>query len=195
MYLAPLAGEPDPEAADAAEHGADLDELLGPQATTIDLADVGRVRLDLLANSLTVEYGRGRLTVAFATPEAADACFTRLWRRLGEGCQLVPYRRDWWALARAPVAVLAGVLLVTGALALGLHLFEDAAARGSVSVAGAAGPGTHAPLPRHPLDVLAGWLDWQAVCGVGGAVAALVQVWLYRRLTQPPAVLELVRSQ
>jgi hypothetical protein len=195
MHLAPLAGGPKPETLAAVEAGADLDELLGPLATVIDLATVNHVRLDLLSNSLVVEYsGRGRLTVVFTTPEAADVCFTKLWRRLGEGCRLVPYRRDWWALARTPATVLALVLLLTAALATGLHLVEDPATRGSVSVAGAAGPGTHAPLPRSPLDALARWLDWRVVCGAGGGVAAVLQVWIYRRLTQPPAALELVRG-
>lgn len=195
MHVAPLAGPPKPDTLAAVEAGADLDEVLGPLATVVDLATVRRAKLDLLANALVVEYGgRGRLTVVFATPEAADVCFTKLWRRLGEECQLVPHARDWWALARTPLTVLALVLLVTAALALGLNLFEDAAARGSVSVAGAAGPGTHAPLPRGPLDAVAGWLDWRVVCGLGGAAAAAVQVWLYRRLTQPPAALVLVRG-
>jgi hypothetical protein len=195
MHLAPLTGDPKPETIAAVEGGADLDDLLGPLATVIDLTTVNHVKLDLLSNSLVVEYaGRGRLTVVFATPEAADACFTKLWRRLGDRCRLVPYKRDWWALAWTPATALVGVLLLTTALGLGLYLFEDGAARGSVSVAGAAGPGTHAPLPRPPLDALAGWLNWRVVCGAGGVAAAVVQVWLYRRLTQPPAALELVRN-
>ena len=157
------------------------------------------MKLDLLTNSLAVESGGGRagrtrLRVVFATPEAADACFTKLWRRLGDGFELLPYRRDWWALARTPVAVLALVLLLTAAVALGLSVFEDAAAHGSVSVAGGAGPGTHAPVPRSPFAALSGWLSWQAVCGLGGAAAAGLQVWLYRRVTQPPVSLELVRA-
>ena len=41
---------------------------------------------------------------------------------------------------------------------------------------------------------LARWLDWRVVCGLGGAVAAVLQVWIYRRLTQPPLSLELIRS-
>ena len=48
----------------------------------------------LLTNSLFVEYSRGyskqSLAITFATPEAADGCFWRIWRRLGEGCKLVP---------------------------------------------------------------------------------------------------------
>jgi hypothetical protein len=37
-------------------------------------------------------------------------------------------------------------------------------------------------------------MNWKVVCALGGAVAAASQVWLYRRLTTPPASLELVRS-
>src|SRR4051794_33053509 len=199
LRLTPLAGDPKPETVAAVEQGAGLDEVLDPLATVIDLSAVRRATLDLLSNSLVLEYAAGtrrtRLVVSFATPDAADVCFTKLWRRLGDSCRLARPERDWSALARTPLAVLAAVLLLTAALAVGLHLTEDAAAHGSVSVAGAGGPGTHAPLPRSPLDALAGWLNWRVVCGVGGAVAAVVQVWLYRRLTQPPASLELVRAE
>lgn len=198
LHLTPLAGDPKPEAVAAVERGIDLAEVLGPLATVVDLSTVTRVRLDLLTNSLILAYAaggrRGRLAIAFATPDAADVCFTKVWRRLGDGCQLVRQERDGWATARGPALVLLAVLAVTAGLAMGLHLFEDSAARGSVSVAGAAGPGTHAPLPRSPMDVLGGLLNWKVVCGVGGAVAAVVQVWLYRRLTRPPAALELVRG-
>lgn len=199
LHLTPLAGDPKPETVAAVERGVALDEVLGPLATVVELSAVTRARLDLLTNSLVIEYGtgvrRGRLVVSFSTPEAADVCFTKLWRRLGDGCQLVRQEDDWWATARGPALVLIAVFAVTALLAMGLHLFEDSAARGSVSVAGAAGPGTHAPLPRSPLDAVSGWLNWKVVCGVGGAVAAVVQVWLYRRVTRPPAALELVRVE
>jgi hypothetical protein len=199
LRLTPLAGDPKPETLAAVEQGADLDEVLDPLTTVIALSAVRRAKLDLLSNSLVLEYPAGirpgRLVVTFATPEAADVCFTKVWRRLGDSCRLARPDRDWSAMARTPLAVLVAVLLLTAALAVGLHLTEDSASRGSVSVVGAAGPGTHAPLPRSPLDTLAGWLNWKVVCGIGGVVAAVVQVWLYRRLTQPPAALELVRAE
>src|SRR5437764_1575978 len=73
LRLAPLAGPPKPETVAAAEAGADLDALLGPLTTVVKLAAARRVRLDLLTNSLIVEYagagaGVSRLTVVFATP-------------------------------------------------------------------------------------------------------------------------------
>jgi hypothetical protein len=40
---------------------------------------------------------------------------------------------------------------------------------------------------------LPGWADWRVVCGIGGAALAVVQVWLYRRLTRPPSRLVLTR--
>ena len=45
-----------------------------------------------------------------------------------------------------------------------------------------------------PVERLLGWMDWRVVCGLGGAAAAGSQVWLYRRLTAPPAALEVVRG-
>ena len=174
LHAAPLAGAPKAEVVAAAEAGGPLDDLLGPLAVAVDLIAVRRVRLDLMTNSLGVEYLRGlgtsRLTVVFATAEAADACFTKLWRRLGDGYALQPYARDAWALARAPLAVLAGVLLATAALVLALSAAEDMAS------------------PRPPR------LDWRAVCAASGVAAGAAQVWLYRRLTRPPASLEVLRT-
>ena len=195
LHAAPLAGAPRPETLAAVDSG-DLDDLLGPFAVTIDLAAVRRAKLDLLTNSLTVEYARagsssGRLTVAFATPEAADACFTKLWRRLG-GHRLRPYKRDAWAAARGPLALIAGVLLATALLVLVLSVFEDAApdrAAARLTSRGSSGAAT-----KSPAEMLVGWADWRWVCAAGGAAAAASQVWLYRRLTRPPVALELVRT-
>jgi len=202
LYLVPGAGDPDPDTVEAVESGADLDKLLGPQATVIELVSVRRLRLDLHANSVTVEYvgsglGTSRQRVTFATTEAADACFTKVWRRLGEGVALSPYRRDKWSLARAPLAVLAGALAATAVLVLLLSIFEDMASARAASRVAAPGLGelgARTNIPQSPLELLVSWLDWRVVCGVGGVAAALSQVWLYRRLTTPPSSLEVVRN-
>ena len=197
LHLAPLAGTPKPEIIAGLVGGDDLDDLLGPYAVTVDLIAVRDVKLDLLTNSLLVEYEKGGLSTAcvrivFATAETADACFTKLWRRLGEGYKLRPYTRDAWAAARTPLTLLIGVLLVTAALALALSVFEDmASARAAQRIGGLDGAKA---LPKSPLEALTGWMDWRAVCAVGGAAAAGAQVWLYRRLTRPPASLELMRG-
>ena len=189
LYVTPLAGTPKPKMLAAVEAGDDLDDLLGSLAVVIDLTSVSRVKLDLLGNALAVEYAKGglgtaRVKVVFETPEAADACYTKLWRRLGDGFALQPDARDAWTAARAPLALLAGALLVTAALAAGLSVFEDMASARAAANAGG----------RAPLDALVGWMDWRAVCAVGGVVAGVAQVWLYRRLTRPPAALELARA-
>jgi hypothetical protein len=175
LMTAPLAGPPRPEVVAAIEAGGDLDDVLGPLAVSVDLPAVRHVTLDLLANALHVVYANGpgtsRLTVSFATAEAADVCFTKLWRRLGEGYSLRPYKRDAWAVARAPLTLLLGVLLATALLVLVLSVAEDTA-----------GPAR------------AGGLNWKWVCAAGGAAAAGAQVWLYRRLTRPPEKLELKRN-
>ncbi|MBM3980723.1 MAG: hypothetical protein FJ304_10640 [Planctomycetes bacterium] len=197
LHVAPLTGAPKPEivaATVAAIAGCDdIDDLLGPFALSVDLASVRGVTLDLHTNSLIVEYAKGgtataALTVVFATPETADACFTKLWRRLGDGYKLQPYRRDAWASARAPLTLLIGALLATMALALLLSVFEDMAA------ARAGAPDGAPASPLAPLARLLDWMDWRAVCALGGAAMAAAQVWLYRRLTRPPAALELYRT-
>jgi hypothetical protein len=202
VYLTSEAGIPKPEVVTAVEAGADLEQVLGSLAVVIDLVSVRRLRLDLQTNSLVIEYlGNGVSTsqqrVTFATPEAADACFTKIWRRLGSGFGLASYRRDNWALARGPLGLLAGALLVTAALAIVLSVFEDMAsarAASRVNTPGLGELGSRMNLPQSPLEVLIGWLDWRVVCGLGGVVAAVSQVWLYRRLTTPPASLELIRN-
>lgn len=202
MHLAPLAGDPKPETVAAVENGANLDLLFGPLATVIDLNAVRRAKLDLHTNSLKLEsvgYGAGTRwqTITFATPEAADACFTKVWRRLGNAFEVLPHHKDTWAVVRAPVLALAAVLLATAALALVLSVFDDfAAARaaGAASTPGLGNLGTRTTVPKSPLEALIGWMSWQAVCVVGGMLAAGTQVWLYRRLTAPPAALEIMRK-
>lgn len=189
LHLAPKAGAPKADLVAAVEAGGDLDRLLGPLAVVVDLIAVCRLKLDLLANSLVVEYlagglGTSRLTVVLATPEAADACFTKFWRRLGDGYQLQPYKRDAWALSRGPLALLAGALVLTAALALAFSAFEDSAsARASASDG-----------PRVVSKAAPRWMDWRAVCAAGGVAAGASQVWLYRRLTRPPQALEVMRT-
>jgi hypothetical protein len=146
--------------------------------------------LDLVGNSLTIEYatsgpGKSCVRITFATAEAADACFTKIWRRLGEGYQLAPYQRDTWNTVRAPVLLLGLILFVTAGVSALASLHEDRALPGphveAVAPAGAE--------RRNVLD----WLSWKVVCGLGGAAAAGSQVWLYRRLTTPPVALDLVK--
>ena len=195
LYAAPLTGTPRAEAVAEAEAGGELDALLGPFAVVVDLGTIRRAKLDLLTNSIVIEYatrgvGTGRLKVTFATPEIADACYTKLWRRLGDRVRLLPYKREAWALARAPLGLLAAALVATAALALTLSVVEDTASERAVQRAGSA----VAPPPRSPLMALVGRVSWQAVCAAGGVGAALAQVWLYRRLTSPPQALEIVRD-
>lgn len=145
--------------------------LTGVTETVIDLAAVRRVTLDLVANTLTLD-ARSAVTVEFADAETADAVYTAVWRRLGRRFVLTPPRRSSWELARTPVAFMAGVLTGTIALSLTANALAD--------VGEGAGPlAAFAPA------------DWRAVCGLGGAALAGLQVWLYRRLTRPPHRLEL----
>ena len=203
VYLAPLGSDPRPETLEAITAGGDVEDYLGALATTIDLTGVCRVKLDLLSNSLNVdyigrEYSTGRATITFTTPEAADACFTKMWRRIGNGMKLNDAERDKAQLARAPLMLLFFSLVITAVLALLISVFEDF---GNARVAAQAGQVAVGPLgervdtiPKTPLEGLIGWMNWKVICAIGGAVAAASQVWLYRRLTTPPACLELVRS-
>jgi hypothetical protein len=176
LYLAPPGGRPGPEVVAAVENGADPEAVAGSPVTVVDLTSVRGAALDLTTNTLAVEYAApqaGRVAVQFACAEAADAVFTKLGRRLGDRFALAPVRPDPWAAARGPVAALVGVLLATAAAALVLSTAEGSA-------------------PSSPWAAVAAWADWRVVCGVGGALLAVIQVRLYRRLTRPPAHLELL---
>jgi hypothetical protein len=197
LVLAGPGGPPLPQLRAAAETGADLDGLLGPQDMCVELADVRRASFDLAGNAMTLDCGPSRVTVVFADADAADSCFTRLWRLLGKDCSLVPYRRDPWALAAAPLGLLAAVLILTAVLAGAVNTFDEYSAdrpAGSLSIPAAGPLGRPDDGSVSAMERLLGWMDWRVVCGLGGAAAAATQVWLVRRVTAPPAALELVRG-
>ncbi|MFO0799023.1 MAG: hypothetical protein U0804_16265 [Gemmataceae bacterium] len=201
LVLSPDRGPPRPEVLAAAELGDDLEELFGPLATTIGLRSVGRATLDLLRNSVTLAYagpaGPTRVRIEFESADAADSCFTKLWRRMGQDCALRPYRREGWALAAAPLGLLAAVLLLTAVLTITVSSFDEHAhdrPAGVVSVPAAGSLGNPGDSAMSPLECWLGWMDWRVICGFGGAAAAGTQVWLYRRLTAPPRALVVVRG-
>jgi len=201
LYVAPLTGSPKPEILAAIDSGADLDALLGPLATVIDVVAIRQLTLDLLTNSLNIEYagsglGRGRLGLTFATHEAADACFTKIWRRLGDGFQLAPYQRDTWHSVRSPLGLLALILLITAALAgiLSIHQDMESTRVAALNHTANGESATAVDLPKSRWDPLLDWLNWKVICGFGGVAAACSQVWMYRRLTAPPVALELIKT-
>jgi hypothetical protein len=159
-----------------------------------------QLKLDLLNNSLNIEYGangrgRSRLRITFATPEAADACVTKIWRRLGEGFQLASHQRDTWHSIRGPLGVLTLVLLLTAAMAGILSIHEDLAPA-SAHLNTTAETAQAVVMPhsvRSPWDRLLSSMNWKVICGLGGVAAACSQIWMYRRLTKPPVALELIK--
>ncbi len=185
LYLAPAGASVRPETVASIATGVDLDAVFGPFGTVVDLSKVTRVRFDLLANSLTLVYpqsgGSGairtggssaeaRVVIGFANHEAADELYTKIWRRLGDRVELKPYRREFWDVARTPLALTFGVLFGTVLLAIAANSAADS--------------------DTGPLA----WLrpvDWRVVCGAGGATLAVLQVCIYRLFTLPPTHLEL----
>ncbi|CAN5565641.1 hypothetical protein BH11PLA2_BH11PLA2_05080 [soil metagenome] len=180
IYLAPHSGEPRPETVKALEKSLDIESLLGPMTMSIDMTGIDRVRLDLIKNTLRIDYTtvqkhKLKAQLVFATPDSADSMFSKIWRRLGADFTLRPYRPDTWELSRQPLAIMFGLAFVTMLASFGLNAIADVHGGNDW--------------------VTAGWLPgWRAVCIVGGAAIAAAHVWLYRRLTQPPDRLELVRT-
>jgi len=186
LYLAPAGASWKPEALKALELHPDLESAFGPMVTVIDLANVVRVQHDLLAFAVTLDFSTGtrgsngstsRLSILCGDGETSDAIFTKVWRRTSDRLALKPPSRDAWDLARAPVAFMAGVLAATLALAVTANALADASPQSAPSA----------------LAAFSG-ADWRWIGGCGGAVLACLQIWLYRRLTQPPTKLVLVRQ-
>lgn len=187
LYLAPAGALPKAETVAAILEGADLDKTFGPLAVAIDLRAVSRLRLDLTTNAVTIVYNpmfgrngsgvvgrtpRAEVVIACADHATGDELFTKLWRRLGQTFELKRLGSAPPGAARRPVAIMAGVLAATLAITLASTVAADL---------------TDPPALLAPFASL----DWRAVCGLGGAVLAGLQLWLYRRLTKPPTALEL----
>jgi len=179
LYLVPPGDAADGGLRRAADAGADLDALLGTAAERLNLADIRHADFHLAGLTLTLRREAGDVTVTFHDAETADDVFTDLLRRTRDRLRLVTDRPDPLAAARGPLGILAGVLLATATLAV---------------TASAAADLTPPDAPAW----LAGWLtflasiDWRAVCGLGGAAAAWLQVAAYRRYRRAPTRLALV---
>jgi hypothetical protein len=185
LYLVPGISPPPADSVRAVEAGADPAEAFGSLVTIVNLGSVRSVTHDLLANTVHLDALAGsgmtgtwtsRATLAFAKAEAADALFTKLWRRLGDDYKLRPDRPPLSQTVQSPLAVLAGILIATALLVIAANAAADH---------GPAAPSWLAPF---------GTLSWQAIAVAGGIAAAVVQVGMYRRLTRPPQRLELVKS-
>lgn len=179
LYLAPANAAVRPDSAQAILDGANLEQVFGPLATVIDLPTVRKVALDLTTNTLTMDYRptlatrsgaipTGQVVIGFASYEAADEVFTKVWRRLADRLTLHQDRRPTRELVRTPLATIAGVCLATLLLVLLALAFSDAGT-----------PGVRL-------------FDWRVIAGAGGVVLAGLQVWLYRRWAAPPKKLELL---
>ena len=165
LYLAPLTSAlPHPEIVADLEEGGDGAGVFRNRGTAIELHSVNRVQLDLLTDTITIDYttesGPETVTIVLDTPTAADDLFAKLRDRLGGGFTLIPYTPDPWAAVRGPLVVMVGVAAGTAMVAFGL-------------------------------SASAGTVDWRWISGIGGMVFAGLQLWLYDRWANPPAVLEL----
>jgi hypothetical protein len=197
LHLAPAGGNPPVETVQSIEGGKPLDDLLPPLSATIELIAVLRLKHELLDNTIRIHYlsgaGSAQTAVRFTKAEAADKLFSKLFARLGPaGYEVQPYKPAFWAAAWLPLLVMAGILVVFGGSALVLGVLEETRAAKVVSVGG------NVVTPQTPGEILADWAadgpGWRTVCAVGGVLAALVQVWFYRRVTRPPTALEVVKK-
>ena len=179
LYLLPAAYSTDERVRRAVDAGADLEALFGDAAQRVNLADVQRADFHLADLTISLRRTAGDIGLGFHDAETADDVFTKLVHRSRDHLHLVSDRPNPLAAARGPLGVLAGVLLATATLSVTVSAAADISP-----------PDAPAWLARW-LALLAS-LDWRAVCGLGGAVAAWLQVAAYRRYHRPPTRLALV---
>jgi hypothetical protein len=179
LYLTPMTGVPKTEVLGQLQTSLEIDKLLGSYATSIDLHTIMRVKLNLITNTVNIDYRTAnvpmaRTSIVFADSKIADSFFAKLWRRLGDGYTLHTYRPEWWSLARIPVVFMAAMIVFTAIIAMGLNAISDQGFDRS-------GFGQYLP-------------NWRTICIVGGGLVGAAQVWLYRLSNRPPERLEIVLS-
>jgi hypothetical protein len=168
-----------PELIKELDGGADPEKRLSGDPLVIPLSSIMAVTLDLPLNALQIDYGpaptnANSISVGLANAELADLLFEVLWWRLGPTVELQPFSEPWQSLVRTPLMVMGVVLTVTLTFALVMNAMED----GSSPLRSIGAPS---------------WLDWRLICGLGGGILALTQIWTYRRITRPTTRLRLVR--
>lgn len=186
MFLSPASTEPQSDRIRDDLDDSALAELLGPG---VPLESIRGAKLDLLQNTIQLDLCSGRVELRFSTAKAADTCFTQLWRRLVPRLRLNTPQASRWNQARLPLTVLGAILAIVGGLALSISVVDDLPATGEAASVNVPGGPVAVPDAMH---TLIGWMDWRVVCGLGGVAAAAAQVWLLRRISQPPTTLELI---
>lgn len=185
LYLAPGSSPPPADMIASVTAGSDPANVFGPLVTTIHLGAVRSVTHDLLTNTVNIDSDMSggntgswtsRASIAFADAEQADAMFTKLWRRLGDEFKIRPDHPPLMQMAQLPLTVLLGIILATAILAVLANMAADF--------------GANAPAWIKSLQST----NWQTIAFCGGIASAIVQVWLYRRLTRPPVRLELAKG-
>jgi len=182
LYFA--SGKTKADTVQSIQAGADLDETFGPIATVVELSTITRIKLELITNTLTIEYransrSPARVTIQCASHETADEIYSKLWRRLGDDFEVRGNQDHSHEAARKPIIVIAAVMLCTIVFAM---LANFAADRVLLN-----GESSSAILKAFAI------VDWKVIGAIGGGVLAILQVWLYRTLTVPPTQLELVK--
>ena len=185
LYLVPGLTPPPADHVSAVMNGAEPGSRFGQMMTVVTLGAVRSVTHDLLENRVHIDSRAGsgstgewtsRVTISFTEAEPADALFAKLWRRLGDEFKLRPDRPPNSKAVQLPFVALFGILISTAVLGFAANSAADL---------GRATPSLLSPLRS---------IDWRWIAVFGGIAAAIVQVWLYRRLTRPPVRLELIKA-
>lgn len=171
--------------------GGNVDEQLGPTTQMYPLTDLDHAALDLETYTVRLIFRGDRPQpelLRFRSAAVADDFFTKLARRVQEQFQPIVPKFDVLQAMRTPIAAMFGV--VTGMVTMNLLA------------------NSYADLSEYRFLLgdqsfeLPGWYAWadrffqifppRLMGTLSGAVLAILQLWAYRRLTQPPQSVELV---
>ncbi len=179
LVLSPRPAAGPARLAEAFLAGAGGDDLARLGARVVPLASVNRATLHLHLDAVGLDVaGSPPLTLGWADAAGADAFFSRLLKRLGPDARVVTDRPSRLEVARAPLGVMAAILVATA-------IFAATLAELPVTVAELSDP------PAW-LSALA-CLDWRLASLAGGVCLTAAQLWLMRRLNKPPGTLTVYR--
>jgi len=187
LHLTPANAELAPELVKQIEAGAAVEGLLPSATDSLLLPDLEEAELDLTTFTIRLQTAVLERRLQFADAETADDVFAKLLHRTHHILTLSTDRPDTLHLIRAPLGVIAGILIATLTLALTVSAAADLTSP-------PANPNEARAWLNEWLRLLAK-LDWRWICGVGGGACAWAQLALIRRWHRPPTRLFLTRSE
>lgn len=164
------------------------DILEHPSVRVFELSELREARIELETGRCHVCFPRHHLVLDFDKPESADDFFAKFARRVQEHHEVIVPKADVLKAMRSPLVAMFGVLCFMIAHKLVSLSYRDLTESRFLWNASAVELPAWYPAVDHFFQTF----PPEFVGSLSGVVLALLQLWAYRRLTQPPAELQLV---